>query len=260
MPCNSRRAGKIHERLVDRDRSTCGSCRASAREPAGLRLRISPVGADDSGVRAEPLRPEHRHRRAHAEGAGDIAGGRDHAALAAADDQRLSGEGRVVTLLDRGIEGVAIDMADGQRIEFRMAGECAARSRPGSAPPRRCRGGSRGRKRPSRRVPFPDPAEQGAGTLDLGRVDPGVLREGDQQRLVAGKMVEHAVRKLRSRAGCGSGRGRCRWRRGTGRGARFRRQKRQRCDGKRLGRLALHPVFAAAGLCRSSWLPILDAH
>src|SRR5690606_29749979 len=51
----------------------------------------------------------------------DIAGGGNHAALAASDDERLVLEGRVVALFDRGIEGVAVDMGEMQAIEFGMA-------------------------------------------------------------------------------------------------------------------------------------------
>ena len=57
-------------------------------------------------------RLEHRHGRAHALDAGDVAGGRDDAALAAADDHRLVGQLRIVALLDRRIEGVAVDMGE----------------------------------------------------------------------------------------------------------------------------------------------------
>src|SRR5919197_1123194 len=53
-----------------------------------------------STSRAEGKRLEHRHRRAHPKGAGNIAGSRNHAALAAADDDGLVGEIRIVALLD----------------------------------------------------------------------------------------------------------------------------------------------------------------
>ncbi len=96
-------------------------------------------------MRAQPPRLEHRHRRMHAEGARDIAGGRDDAAGRAADDQRLVGKRGVVALLDRGVEGVAIDMGDGERVDFRVPDEArraaglAARAGPQS------RRGNRGR-------------------------------------------------------------------------------------------------------------------
>ncbi len=52
--------------------------------------------------------------------AGDVAGGRDHATLAAADDHRLVLEVRVVALLDRSIKGVAVDMGEMQAVKLRM--------------------------------------------------------------------------------------------------------------------------------------------
>jgi hypothetical protein len=78
------------------------------------------VRADDDGRRAQRARLEHRHRRLHAEGARHIAGGGDHAAPAAADDQRFVVQRRIVPLLDRRIEGVAVDMRDRKRIEVGM--------------------------------------------------------------------------------------------------------------------------------------------
>ena len=72
---------------------------------------------------AERQRLEHRHRRAHAIGPRDVAGGRDHAALAAADDDRLVGKLRVVALLHRGVERVAIDMRQRQRRQRVVANE-----------------------------------------------------------------------------------------------------------------------------------------
>ena len=78
------------------------------------------VRRDDDGVRAGLQRLEHRHGRAHAVGARHVAGRRHHAALAAADDDGLVGEARIVALLHRGVEGVAIDVRDGERHEFGM--------------------------------------------------------------------------------------------------------------------------------------------
>ena len=76
-------------------------------------------------MRAQGQRLEHRHGGAHAVEARHIAAGGDHAALAAADDHRQVGEPGIVALLDAGIEGVAVDMGDRQRIQFRMAGHAA---------------------------------------------------------------------------------------------------------------------------------------
>jgi hypothetical protein len=40
--------------------------------------------------------------------------------LASADDHRFVRERWIVAFLDRGIEGVAVDMSDRKRVEFRM--------------------------------------------------------------------------------------------------------------------------------------------
>ena len=71
-------------------------------------------------------RLEHRHRRAHAVDAGDIAAGRDHPALAAADDHGLVGQRRIVALLDRRVKRVAIQMCDGELVQFRMRDDAMA--------------------------------------------------------------------------------------------------------------------------------------
>jgi len=58
--------------------------------------------------------------------AGDVAGRRDDATLAAADDDGAGGEVRPVAFLDAGIESVAIDMGDRQREKLRVAHDVAA--------------------------------------------------------------------------------------------------------------------------------------
>src|SRR4051812_21014260 len=80
-------------------------------------------------MRAEAPRFEHRHRRADAEGSRDVTSGRHDAALAATDNQRLVGQRRVVALLDRGVEGVAIDVADGEGVELRVAQDARREAR-----------------------------------------------------------------------------------------------------------------------------------
>ena len=78
-------------------------------------------------------RLEHRHRRAHAIGARDVAGRRHHAALAAADDDGLVGDIGVVALLDGGVERVAIDMGErqrGQGVVAHQPGRAAAAAAP----------------------------------------------------------------------------------------------------------------------------------
>ena len=108
-------------------------------------------GGSTTALRTELQRTRHRHRRAHAESARDIAGGRDDAApSAAADDQRLVGERRVVALLDRGVEGVAIDMGDFEIVADRRERAAASRivgQRPAARRRSRIARGSRGRAR-----------------------------------------------------------------------------------------------------------------
>ena len=79
------------------------------------------VGLDHPGVWAQLPRLEHRHRGFYPKGAGDIAGRRHHAAMAAADDHRLLRQRRIVALLDRRIEGVAIHMRNRHAGDLGMA-------------------------------------------------------------------------------------------------------------------------------------------
>ena len=113
------------------------------------------VRPHDARVRAQPQRLEHRHGRAHAVGARDIAGRRRPRRAAAADDHRLGGKRRIVALFDGGVERVAVDMGDGELAEFVVAHK--ARRAAGAAAraiARRRRRGSRGRRR-SRHVSAP---------------------------------------------------------------------------------------------------------
>ena len=87
------------------------------------RRYFSMSGLMTDGARAKLQRPRHRHGRAHAVAPGDVAGGEHHAALAAADDQRLVDQIRMVALLHRGVEGVAIDMGNGQGGELGMGND-----------------------------------------------------------------------------------------------------------------------------------------
>ena len=83
----------------------------------------------------------------------------------------LSASDRVVALLDGGVEGVAIDMADGQRVEFGVAQDArreAGRAAERVAGVRQAVAAERGHQG---RIPLPDAAERGAGALDLGRID-----------------------------------------------------------------------------------------
>ena len=68
------------------------------------------------------------------------------------------------------------------------------------------------------------PSAARARSISAGSM-PCLLREGDQQRLVAGKMIEHAGEEARVAGGVADvRRGRCRWRRGSRRDARARRR------------------------------------
>src|SRR3546814_8024221 len=56
----------------------------------------------------------------HAIEARHVAGRRDHAAAAAADDHRLVAQFRAVALFDTGVEGIAIDVGERQAVEVRV--------------------------------------------------------------------------------------------------------------------------------------------
>ena len=128
--------------------STCGvSSSISWRTSRPTRTYFAMLGVITVACGQSLQRLEHRHRGVHAVGARDVAGGRDHAALAAADDQRLVGERRIVALLDRGVEGVAVDMRDRRARRAARGGSAAASRRPCSAARFRHRRGSRGRSR-----------------------------------------------------------------------------------------------------------------
>ena len=218
MPCSRSVPARSMKASSIEIGSTCGvSSSISARTWRLTRAYFSMLGGTTVACGQSFQRLEHRHRRAHAEGARDVAGGRDHAALAAADDQRLVGQGRVVALLDGGVEGVAIDVAMvsvSSSAWRRMRGEKQAGQRAALAGVAQ---GSRGRTRPSRRIRASQPIwppSSGAGALDLARVDAGVLR---RRRPAAArrpdKMVEHAgeevriARGLADRLGADAGRG-----------------------------------------------------
>ena len=118
----ARGSRQVHERFVDRDRLDQRRELEHERAHLAADARVFlHVGPDHAGVRAQPPRLEHGHRRSHAERARHVAGREHDAALASADDHRFVRERRIVALLDRGIEGVAVDMGDRKRVEFRMA-------------------------------------------------------------------------------------------------------------------------------------------
>ena len=71
---------------------------------------------DEDQLRAEFHRLAARHRAVHAEGARLVARGRDDAAaLGVADRHRAAAQRGVVALLDRGVEGVHVDVDDAAR-------------------------------------------------------------------------------------------------------------------------------------------------
>ena len=121
---------EVEECLVDGDRLDQWRQREHhlANLPANADIFLH-VRLDHHGVRAGVQRLEHRHRRAHAADAGDVACGRHHAALAAADDHRPVAQGGVVALLDRRIERVAVDVSERQGIKLRVAQQARAAAR-----------------------------------------------------------------------------------------------------------------------------------
>ena len=116
VPARSRKASSIEIGST----SGVNSCISRRTwRPTATYFAMSGLTTDRLGAGLERL--EHRHGRAHAIGPGDIAGGRDHPALAAADDHRLVQQGWVVALLDGRIERVAIDMRQTQGVALGVA-------------------------------------------------------------------------------------------------------------------------------------------
>ena len=104
-----------------------------------------------------------------------VAAGGDHAPVAASDDHRDVAQFRTVAFLDGGVEGVAVDMGDGEAVEFlmpqdaRQAGQIPASGR-GRRPQSRhgvCTGRSWKSCRPMRR----------RAVRDVGRCRPHVRQE-----------------------------------------------------------------------------------
>jgi hypothetical protein len=117
-------AGEVEERLVDRERFD----QRRQRLHGVTHLAADPdifrhVGPDHGGGGTKLQRLEHRHCRAHAVGARDVARRRHHASLAAADDDGPVGEIRIIALLDGGVERIAIDMGERQRGQGMVANE-----------------------------------------------------------------------------------------------------------------------------------------
>ena len=114
-------AAQVQEGLVDGDRFDQRRDRQhQLPDGAAHGLVLGHVRLDHHGVGAGLQRLEHRHGRAHAVDARHVAGRRDHAAPPAADDHRLVGQLRIVALLHRGVEGVAVDVGDGEAAQLFM--------------------------------------------------------------------------------------------------------------------------------------------
>jgi hypothetical protein len=80
----------------------------AARAPVGLE-----VGRDHDRIGAERARPRGRHRRVHAEAPRLVAGRRhDRARARAGDDHRQAAQLGAATQLDRGVEGVDVEVGD----------------------------------------------------------------------------------------------------------------------------------------------------
>ena len=121
-PCSACGAGQVQHGLVDRQRlhERRQVLHQGADVPGGGGV-FRHVGADDLGIRAGLQRLPHRHGAADAMHAGDVAGRRDDAAHAAADDDGAAGQLRPVALLHAGEEGVAVHVGNGEGEQLGMA-------------------------------------------------------------------------------------------------------------------------------------------
>ena len=117
-------AGEVEERFIEAERFDDGGELEEQVLDLARDLDIGGhAGFDDDGVGAELEGLEHRHGGADALDAGDVAAGGDDTALAAADDDGVIGEVGIVALLDAGIEGIAIDMGDGEAVKLGVVEE-----------------------------------------------------------------------------------------------------------------------------------------
>ena len=116
-PVQGLRARQVHERLVDGERLNLRReiqhHRPDLAADGGVLLH---VGLDDGRLGAGLQSLEHRHGRMHAVGAREIAARGDHTPVTAADDHGDVAKLRAVALLDRGVEGVAVEMGDGELV------------------------------------------------------------------------------------------------------------------------------------------------
>ncbi len=127
-------AGQIQPGLVQRQRlDQRRQGLQPPHDPPALGLVADEVGLQHHRLGAELQGGEHRHGRTDARDACDVTGGGDHPPLGAAHDHRLVAQLRPVTLLHRGVEGVAIQVGDGQRVQLCVRddpGRGAARAAP----------------------------------------------------------------------------------------------------------------------------------
>jgi hypothetical protein len=131
QPC---RAGEVEERFVDRERLD-QRCQRQHHLPdlASDFDVFFHVRPNDFGMRTPSQCLEHRHGRSNTVGAGDVAGGCDDAPPAAADNHRFCREAGIVSFLHGGVERIAIDMRNRERLELRMASQ-TRRAASGAAP------------------------------------------------------------------------------------------------------------------------------
>ena len=120
-------AGKIEKGFVQRqwfdERRELAHKRTHRAGGFGIFLHVR---THDDSIGAQLPGLEHRHGGFDAEGARHIAGRRHDAARSATDDDWLVEEVGIVPFFDRGIERVAVDMGDAQRIELDMRNDAAA--------------------------------------------------------------------------------------------------------------------------------------
>jgi hypothetical protein len=130
---------QIQKSLVDRKRLDQGRRREHqlAHVFAGLAV-LRHVWRDHHRIGTKLQRLEHRHCRTDAGETGDVAAGRDHPAMAAADDHRAIPQAWIVAFLDGGVERIAIDMRDRKEVQFGVL-DAAPFAALDAAPPRRKR-------------------------------------------------------------------------------------------------------------------------
>jgi hypothetical protein len=121
-PVQPLRACQVEKCLIDRQR--LDQRRESEHRLAHFSANLNVfchVGLYHGGLWTTPSGLEHRHCRTNAVGACDVAGGSHHATLAAADNHRFIGQRGIVSLLDRGVKCVAIDVGDAERRRLGVA-------------------------------------------------------------------------------------------------------------------------------------------